>query len=138
MTVIDCACSRATAGIRLPWSRRPLSSFGGSLLFARRERSIELTVDEEIGEYPTRTPWYAIGPTLDAGGSFFINEYIPAHDQLVSLPIMRTAETMSEGTVETSFEDKQSILRGLNMPSPCRNARWGLSTIHLCHKAESL
>lgn len=89
-----------------------------------------MTIDEEVGQNPTGTPGYPIRPPFDARSSLLVDEHIPADDQLIAFAIVRTTETVSEGSFETRFENEQGVLRGLNMPSPCWCTCRSFSCVH--------
>lgn len=89
-----------------------------------------MAVDEEIGQNATGTPGDAIGPSLDARGSLFVHEDVAAHDELIALSVVRTAETVCQSATEASLEDDQRVFGGLDVAPPCGHARRGLANTH--------
>lgn len=112
---------RARGGIRLPGPHRPLTPLRGSLLLARGKRAIELAIYQEVGQDPTWAPRDAIGPSFDAGGSFFVDEHIPADDEGVALPVVRSTNTMGQQALESGLEDNQGVFGGLDVSPPGRD-----------------
>lgn len=102
----------------------------GSLLFPRREGAVELTVYEEVGQYPAWTPGYPVCPSLDAGCGLFVDENVPTDNELVSFTIVRPAEAVGQRAGEAGFEDDQSIFGCLNMTPPCWCTRRCFASIH--------
>lgn len=80
--------------IRFTGLQNSVASFGGPLLFTWRERAVELTINEEVGQYATRAPGNAIGPSLDARGCFLVDKDIAAHNELVALSVMWSTEAV--------------------------------------------
>ena len=128
---VGCGSRSCTCRIRIAWLECPLTPLRRSLLFARRERTVELAVDEEIGENAARTPWDTIRPSLDARGSLFVNEDVAAYDQLIALSVVRTTETVCQSATETCLKNHQGILGGFDVTPPCRDTRRGLSHTHI-------
>ena len=110
---------------------RPLTPLRRSLLLAGRERTVELAVDEEIGENAARAPGNAIRPSLNAGCSLFVHKDVAAHDELVALSVVRTAETVGQGAAEARFKNDQRVFSGLDVAPPCGHTRRGLAHTHI-------
>lgn len=66
-----------------------MSPLRSTLFLPGRKWTVELTVDQEIGEDPRGRPRYPIGPTLDAGRLLLVDEDVPTHNQLIALAVMR-------------------------------------------------
>ena len=116
--------ARGWGGVRFPGSAGSRTSLGGPLLLPGRKWRVQLAVDEEVGQYSAWGPGNAIGPSLDARGGFLIHEDIPTDDQRVPLPIVRATRAVMEQAIKTCLEDEQSILGGLDVTAPGRNALW--------------
>jgi hypothetical protein len=82
----------------------------GSLLLARRERSLELAVNEEVAQNSTWTPWHAIGPPFYARRVLFVDEDISALDKICSFTIMWTACNVIQLAIEACFEEEKGVL----------------------------
>lgn len=101
-----------------------MGPLGRSFLLAGREGTVELPIDQEIGEDAGRGPRNAISPALDARGLLFIDEHVSAHNQLVALAVMGPAGAVLKLAVEASLEDEEGVLGRLDVATPCGSTGW--------------
>lgn len=104
------------SGIWFAWSSRghgaTIGLFHGALLLSWRKRFLEFSIDEKIAQDATWGPSDPIGPALDTGGVFFVNEDAPGAHEVGALSIMRATGNMMQDAGETGLEKNQSVLGG--------------------------
>ena len=107
--------------IRLTGSGRSGISLGGPLLLTWGKGTVELTIDEEVGQDATGGPGNAVGPAFDARRGLLVDENIAADDECVALPIMGPARAMLQDALKAGLEDEQGILGSFDVTVPSRD-----------------
>jgi hypothetical protein len=81
----------------------------GSLLFAGRERLVELAVNQEVAQDAAGTPGNTISPALDTACIFFVDEDVAALDELATLAVVRSSWNVVKLATQASLEEDEAI-----------------------------
>ena len=104
-----------------------------SFLLAGWEWTVELSIDEKVGEDAAGAPRYPVRPSFDARSGFFVDENVAADNELIALAIMRASEAVREGAIKTSLKNNERVLGGFDVTFPSGHAGRSLAAACCTH-----